>query len=170
MAALYHDPTRSSRTIRVPCWVTARPLPGLQRLLGARRRLTPLRRIRTERRGREGQWRFYNVYAVPDDHGGGTIRLRLDQTDHDRDIGFNREEHLRVIPPDDPDHPVVYGRRNDTESGNRLLDDSMLRERAHTVGWRRQLVNVTCWAAVRNAVAVWQHCPDCVGLDPPAAA
>lgn len=132
--------------------------------------VTPLRRVRTERRGHPGVWRFYNVYELPADMGGGTIRLRLDQTDRDVETGFNREEHLRVIPPDDPDHPTIYGRRNDTESGNRLLDDSMLRERAHTVGWRRQTLNVTCWAAVRNAVAVWQHCPECVGLDPPIAA
>lgn len=132
--------------------------------------VTPLRRVKTERRGNPGGWRLYNVYAVPDEMGGGRVRLRLDQTDQDIAAGFNREEHLRAVPPDDPDHAAIYGRRNDTESGNRLLDDSMLRERAHTVGWRRQLLNVTCWAAVRNAVAVWQHCPECVGLDPPIAA
>lgn len=132
--------------------------------------VTPLRRVRTERRGRPAVWRFYNLYELPADMGGGTVRLRLDQTEDDIAKGFNREEHLRAIPPDDPDHPAIYGRRNDTESGNRLLDDSMLRERAHTVGWRRQTLNVTCRAAVRNAVAVWQHCPDCVGLDPPIAA
>ena len=146
------------------------PAAGATAALGGSATAHPAASDTDRTRGREGQWRLYNVYQVPEGHGGGTIRLRLDQTDHDRDIGFNREEHLRVIPPDDPDHAVVYGRRNDTESGNRLLDDSMLRERAHTVGWRRQLINVTCWAAVRNAVAVWQHCPDCVGLDPPAAA
>ena len=130
----------------------------------------PLARVKTERRGRPGAHRFYNVYTVPTDLGGGTIRLRLDQAEDDVATGFNREEHLRAIPPDDPDHAAIYGRRNDTESGNRLLDDSMLRERAHTVGWRRQLLDVMCWAAVRNAVAVWQHCPDCVGVDPPLAA
>ena len=132
--------------------------------------ITPIRRIRTERRGRPGAYRMYNMYEIPADHGGGTLRLRLDQTEEDLSTGFNREEHLRAIPPDDPDHATIYGRRNDTESGNRLLDDSMLRERAHTVGWRRQLLNVMCWAAVRNAVAVAQHCPQCAGLDPPLAA
>ncbi len=133
--------------------------------------VTPLPRLKTERRGRaDGGFVLYNVYEVPAQLGGGTVRLRLDQTDEDVANGFNREEHLRAIPPDDPDHASIYGRRNDTESGNRLLDDSMLRERAHTVGWRRQLLNVMCWAAVRNAVAVWQHCPECVGLDPPLAA
>ena len=89
----------------------------------------------------------------------GTIRLRLDQTAADVLTGFNREEHLQPIPADNPDHQVLYWRRNDTESGNRLLDDSMLRERAHTVGHRRQLLNMITWAAVRNASAARQHAP-----------
>jgi hypothetical protein len=65
--------------------------------------------------------------------------------------------HLRAIPPSDPDHDRLYARRNDTETGNRLLDDSMLRERAHTVGHQRQLLNLTTWAALRNATAATQH-------------
>lgn len=132
--------------------------------------VTPLTRTQTQRRRNLDGWRLYNLYAVPAEHGGGTVRLRLDQTTDDVDKGFNREENLRVIPPDDPDHEELYGRRNDTESGNRLLDDSMLRERAHTVGRRRQWLDVICWAAVRNASAAAQHCRDCVGLDPPLAA
>ena len=90
-------------------------------------------------------WRRFGDYRLPDHLGGGHGRLRLDQTTDDLERGFNREEHLRPIPPGDPDHDRLYGRRNDTESGNRLLDDSMLRERAHTVG-RRQLVNLITWA------------------------
>ena len=112
-----------------------------------------------------------DLYEVPALHGAGTIRLRLDQTAEDEKAGFNREEHLRAIPPDDPDHDGLYGRRNDTESGNRLLDDSMLRERAHTVGRRRQLLDVLSWAAVPNASAAAQHCRrDCADLGPPLAA
>jgi hypothetical protein len=77
--------------------------------------------------------------------------------------------HLRAIPPSDPDHDRLYARRNDTETGNRLLDDSMLRERAHTVGWRRQLLNLTTWAALRNASAALQHARPGTS-DPPALA
>lgn len=132
---------------------------------------TPLTRVQTQRRRNLDGWRLYNLYEVPSEHGGGTIRLRVDQTTDDAAKGFNREEHLRVIPPDDPDHDELYGRRNDTESGNRLLDDSMLRERAHTVGRRRQLLDVISWAAVRNASAAAQHCRrNCADLGPPLAA
>ncbi len=121
--------------------------------------LHPATRTRTVRRlNRDGHtWRLYNHYTLPAEIGAGTFRLRLDRTADDLATGLNRAEHLRAIAPDDPDHPAIYGRRNDTESGNRLLDDSMLRERAHTIGWRRQQVDVTMWAILRNAIAVTQH-------------
>ncbi len=99
----------------------------------------------------------------------GHIGIQLDQTAEDLDAGFNREENLRPIPPGDPDHDKLMGRRNDTESGNRLLDDSMLRERTHTVGWRRQSLNLITWSALRNALAVHQHVPP-ASSDPPALA
>ena len=107
--------------------------------------LHPLTRTKIPRRRDKEGWRLYGEYRLADTLGGGTVRLRLDNTTDDVATGFNREEHLRSIPPGDPDHDRLYGRRNDTESGNRLLDDSMLRERAHTVGCRRQLLNLITW-------------------------
>ncbi len=119
--------------------------------------LEPLERTKLIRRPNTDHWRLYGEYRIPDHHGGGHIRIRLDRTTRDEQTGFNREEHLRPIPPTDPDHTTLYARRNDTETGNRLLDDSMLRERAHTVGRKRQLLNLTTWAALRNASAAHQH-------------
>ncbi len=131
--------------------------------------LHPLKRSRILRRQASDGWRLYGEYTLPNDLGGCSFRLRLDRTAEDVTAGFNREEHLRPIPPGDPDHDRLYGRRNDTESGNRLLDDSMLRERAHTVGRKRQLLNLTTWAALRNASAAHQHArPDT--SDPPTLA
>lgn len=131
--------------------------------------LHPLTRTKLARRRNRDRWRLYGEYRLPEQLGAGRIRLRLDRTAEDIAAGFNREELLRPIPPGDPDHDGLYGRRSDTESGNRLLDDSMLRERAHTVGWRRQLVNLTTWAALRNASAAHQHAPPATG-EPPAQA
>ena len=131
--------------------------------------LHPLVRTKTLRRSDRDSWRFYGEYQLPDLIGGGTTRIRLDRTSQDVKAGFNREENLRAIAPADPDHDRLMARRNDTESGNRLLDDSMLRERAHTVGWRRQLLNITTWAAMRNASAALQHAPP-ASSDPPALA
>lgn len=132
--------------------------------------LHPLTRTKLARRSDKDRWRLYGEYRLPDHLGGTTIRLRLDQTAEDRLTGYNREEHLRPIPPDDPDHPGLYGRRNDTESGNRLLDDSMLRERAHTVGRHRQLLNLLTWAAGRNAIAVHHHAGQPSTAAPPGIA
>ncbi len=132
--------------------------------------LHPLTRTRLLRRHDRDGWRLYGEYTVPDALGGGLVRLRLDQTTDDVATGFNREEHLRPIPPSDPDHNRLYARRNDTESGNRLLDDSMLRERAHTVGRHRQLLNLTTWAALRNAAAAHQHARPDTSDPPPIAA
>ena len=84
-------------------------------------------------------------------------------------VSCSCEENLRAIAPADPNHDRLMARRNDTESGNRLLDDSMLRERAHTVGWSRQLLNITTWTAMRNASAALQHAPP-ASSDPPALA
>jgi hypothetical protein len=127
---------------------------------------TPLKRIKTRRNRNTDGWRWYNEYEVPEEVGGGTLRLRLDQSAGDLSINFNREENLRVIAPDDPDHAPLYGLRADTESGNRLLDDSMLRERAHTVGWRRQQLDMIMWSVGRNAAAVHHH-RRTAGVEPP---
>lgn len=132
--------------------------------------LHPLTRTKLVRRRDKNGWRLYGEYRLPDHLDATAIRLRLDQSAEDRLSGFNREEHLRAIPPDDPDHPALYGRRNDTESGNRLLDDSMLRERAHTVGRHRQLLNLLTWAAGRNAIAVHHHARQPSTAAPPGLA
>ncbi len=118
---------------------------------------TPLRRVKTRRNRNLDGWRWYNDYRVPEELGGGTCRLRLDQSTDDKGVDFNREENLRVIAPDDPDHAALYGLRADTESGNKQVDDSFLRERAHTVGWRRQQLDMIMYSARRNAEAVQLH-------------
>lgn len=112
--------------------------------------LTPLRRAKTSTA--HGK-RWYNEYEVPPEYGGGTVRLRLDSTKDDVSKSFNREEHLRAIPPEDEDYEALYALRNDAESGNRTLDDSMLRERAHSVGRRGIQLNVLTWSIYRNAQA-----------------
>jgi hypothetical protein len=46
---------------------------------------------------------------------------------------FNRVENVRQIPPGDPDHETLYKRRNDAESINPHLDDTIWLRRAHSV-------------------------------------
>ena len=116
--------------------------------------LVSLARGQILRRGNADEtWRFYGEYDIPDDLGGGTIRIRLDQTDHDREIGFNRTENLRAIPPSDPDFKALYGRRADAESINRGLDDTHYLRRAHSVGHARQLLDHLGFGIMVNTFA-----------------
>ena len=115
----------------------------------------PLQRIRTHRNGNKGQFRWYNDYRLPDWAGGGTITVRLHGNADDDKRGLNRTENVRPIPPDDPDFARLYGRRNDAESINRHLDDTMWLGRAHSLGHTRQHINLIGFAV--NSVALHEH-------------
>ena len=94
---------------------------------------------------------------VPEHLGGGQITVRLHQDEDDRRRKFNRTENVRPIPPSDPDFPRLYGRRNDSESLNRSLEDTLFLGRAHSLGWRRQKVEMLGWALMVNALTMARH-------------
>jgi len=113
----------------------------------------PLDRIRTHRtQSQTGSYRWYNDYRVPD--GLGTVTVRLHGNDEDRARKFNRTENVRPIPNGDPDFERLYRRRNDAESINRHLDDTLWLRRAHSVGHRRQTLNLLTYGLGINAIAL----------------
>ena len=119
---------------------------------------TELQRKRTHRNAdKNGRYRWYNDYQLPDRHGGGTLTVRLHGNDIDRARKLNRTENLRPIAPGDPDFARLYPRRNDAESINRDLDDTLYLRRAHSVGAARQHLNLLGYALVVNAVAVHRY-------------
>ena len=119
---------------------------------------TPLVRKRTHRmKADSGLYRWYNDYRLPEHLGGGQITVRLHQNEDDRKRKFNRTENVRPIPPSDPDFPRLYGRRNDSESLNRALEDTLFLGRAHSLGWRRQQVEMLGWALMVNAITMARH-------------
>ena len=61
---------------------------------------------------------------------------------------------------------MLYKRRNDAESINRHLDDTLWLRPAHSVGARRQLLNLITYAMGVKAMSM-QHRQ---GLAPPTAA
>ena len=65
-----------------------------------------------------------------------------------------------------PDHRQC-GEGNDAESINRHLDDTLWLRRAHSVGVRRQLLNLITYALGVNAMSMHVHRQ---GLAPPLAA
>jgi hypothetical protein len=114
---------------------------------------TPLQRVRTHRKADNVHYRWYNDYRLPDELGGGTITVRLHGNDADATRRFNRTENVRPIPPGDPDFQRMYRRRNDAESINRALDDTLWLRRAHSVGHERQHLNLLTYALTVNALA-----------------
>ena len=91
----------------------------------------------------------------------------LDSNDEDEQREFNRAENVRQIPPGAPDFETLCERRNDAESIKRYLDDTLWLRRAHSVGARRQLLNLITYAIGVNAMSMHVHRQ---GLAPPLAA
>ncbi len=119
---------------------------------------TPLERVRTHRnRDGNGKYRWYNDYRLPHHLDASTITVRLHGTEEDTRRKFNRTENVRPIPPDDPDFARLYRRRNDAESINRGLDDSLWLGRAHSVGHDRQRLNLIGFALMVNSLARARH-------------
>jgi hypothetical protein len=107
---------------------------------------TALPRTRTHRNVDKGGYRWYNDYRLPESLGGGLVTVRLHGNAKDEDRKFNRTENVRPIAPDDPSFRGLFRRRNDAESMNRALEDTMWLRRAHSLGHRRQLLNLLGYA------------------------
>jgi hypothetical protein len=119
---------------------------------------TALERARTHRnQDASGKYRWYNDYRLPHHLGSGIVTVRLHGTDDDVRRMFNRPENVRPIPAGDPDFARLYRRRNDAESINRGLDDSLWIGRAHSVGHQRQHLNLIGFALMINSLARARH-------------
>jgi hypothetical protein len=117
-----------------------------------------LNRVRTYRKPSRNGYRWYNSYALPSWlGGGGTVTIRLDQTEADVARGFNRTENIRVIPRSDPDFRRLFGLRQDAESINRAHEDSLYLRRAHSLGHSRQMVDFLGWALSVNSLALYLY-------------
>ena len=127
-----------------------------------------LRRVRTQRNTDKSGHRWYNTYELPEHLGGGTIKVRLHGNDDDVRRKLNRTENLRPIAQTDPDFKALYRRRNDAESINRAIDDSVWLRRAHSVGHERQHLNLLTYALVVNSLAL--HRQRQRSSDPPLTA
>jgi hypothetical protein len=118
----------------------------------------PLRRFRTHRtRDKSGAHRWYNDYRLPQRLGGGIVTVRLHANDEDRTRRFNPTENVRPIPPSDPDFARLYARRNDAESINRNLEDTLFLGRAHSIGRLRQQVDLIGYALLVNGLTLLRH-------------
>lgn len=106
------------------------------------------RQIKRFRRA-DGTWRFSLGIDIACRHG----ELRLWLSPHATDVDQTLPEHLRLIPPDDPDFKLLYGLRNDSESFNSQYKRTLLVDRATSVGWERQLFDLLAFAILENSRA-----------------
>ena len=93
----------------------------------------------------------------PTSYGDKVITVRLHGNDEDQARKFNRTENVRPIPPGDPDFERLFPRRNDAESINRDLDDTLWLGRAHSIGHARQHLNLLGFALTVNSLALHRH-------------
>ncbi len=98
-----------------------------------------------------------NEYVLPDRYDNQRITVRLHANPDDTSRKFNRTENVRPIPPSDPDFARLYPRRNDSESINRNLEDTLWIGRAHSIGHARQLLNLLGYALMVNGLALHRH-------------
>ena len=96
----------------------------------------------------DGSYRFHLGIVVPCRRGPFTLWLSPHATEADETL----PEHLRLLPPDDPDFKRLYGLRNDSESFNSQFKRSLLVDRAASVGWERQLFDVLGFAVLQNSL------------------
>lgn len=105
--------------------------------------------VKRPRRG-SGRWHFNVAYTVPCPHEAFqawvTPHALAGQTDH------KRADAVRVIAEGEPDFTTLYGLRNDAESFNAQLKKTLLVDRAMSLGARRQLLDVLCFAVLHNAL------------------
>lgn len=116
---------------------------------------TPLQRLATKKvTNRDGTYRFYGAYQLPNHLGGRTILVRADTTEQDIARGVNRSENFRLVPPGDPDYEELYSLRSDIEANNRQLEDSLWINRAHSDGAQAQLLDLLGYSLLYNSVGI----------------
>ncbi|MFI2737092.1 hypothetical protein [Streptomyces sp. NPDC018711] len=109
---------------------------------------------------REGKnTRFYHRITVSCSKKTHTFRIRVDETDEDRQIDpktgrqrFNRTEHLRQLPPGTPAARRLKGFRQDSESIHSRFDQAYPHERVPAYGARAALPIYIGYAWMNNSI------------------
>lgn len=115
----------------------------------------PRKQIRRYPRGRHGGWRFTLGIHIPCPKAPFTAWI----SPHPQpgDTNHRRPDQLRLIPETDPWFQTLYGLRNDSEAINAAYKRTLIADRAATLGWRRQLLDLASWATLTNTLAWHRH-------------
>lgn len=96
-----------------------------------------------------GQYYFNVAYKVP----CRVAPFTTWQSPHPgKSTDLTRPHNLRIIHESDPDFARLYGLRNDSENFHSNLKRTMLVNRQMSLGWRRGLLDIYCFALLNNAL------------------
>ncbi|MGW5400928.1 hypothetical protein [Streptomyces sp. NPDC003952] len=125
---------------------------------------TPLSVEELECREGKSSIRFYHRITIACPDKTHTLRIRVDETDEDRQIDpktkkqrFNRTEHLRQVPPGTPAARRLKGFRQDSESIHSRFDQAYPHERVPAYGARGALLIYIGYAWVSNSLTRALH-------------
>lgn len=107
------------------------------------------RQVKRPRRA-NGNYHFSAAFVVPCPRGDFDAWITPHGEPGDPDA--RRAENVRLIAEGEADFARLYGIRNDSEAFNSAFKRSLLVGRAHSLGWRRQLLDALCFALLSNAV------------------
>ncbi|MFG3176239.1 hypothetical protein OG893_15320 [Streptomyces sp. NBC_01696] len=120
---------------------------------------TPLPVEELECRDGKNSTRFYHRITIPCPTKTHQIRIRVDETDEDRQVDpktkkqrFNRTEHLRQVPPSTPAGRRLKGFRQDSESIHSRFDQAYPHERVPAYGARGALLIYLGYAWLNNSI------------------
>ena len=117
----------------------------------------PLKPGTIRRRVDKCGFRWYREYVLPETYGGSVVTVRLHGDANDEKRGFNRAENVRAIPAGTPDFNRLHVLRSDAESINRGLEDTLFLNRAGSLGWRRQRLELLGYALLVNSLTLARH-------------
>lgn len=118
---------------------------------GAPTLLHRLVRRQVKRPKRAGGWFHFNAaYEVPCPQGPFLAWVTPHSDPQDRTN--SRPDAMRLIAPGEPDWERLYGLRSDAENANCEFKRTLLVDRAMSLGWRRNVVEMLCWALLNNAL------------------
>ena len=99
----------------------------------------PLKLIQVKKTDRKNRPQISTRWAIPDKKlvpvhlVGAKTRIRHTRTNKERDAGLSRSRALRIFPESDERFPVIFPRREDSESGNSDKKSRMWNRRCRTL-------------------------------------
>ena len=102
------------------------------------------------------EWRVVD-HPLVGTMAGAMVRLRHNSTKEEREKSCRRSVYMRVSPESCPDHPVIYPKREDSESHNATYKNRLDHARVRSVGRIRNRLNLLAFQMNENDKAMYAH-------------